>query len=71
MRSIALRINASMAGVVVPGLVAGVIYFAIAFASGATTGASVIGGIVVAAAAVIIGSLFRVAYKRRAMRTHR
>jgi hypothetical protein len=48
MHAIALRINASIAGVVIPGLVAGVIYFAIAFATGASAAASIIGGIVVA-----------------------
>ena len=49
-----------------PGLVAGVIYFVIAFATGASAIASIIGGIVVAAIAIAIGLIFRAVYKRRA-----
>ncbi len=49
-----------------PGIVAGVIYFVIAFATGAPAVASIIGGIVVAAIAVTIGFIFRAVYKRRA-----
>ena len=54
-----MKINASMTTVVIPGLVAGVIYFVIAFATGASAVASIIGGIVVAAIAVAIGFIFR------------
>jgi uncharacterized membrane protein (DUF485 family) len=43
-----------------------VIYFVIAFATGASAVASIIGGFVVAAIAVAIGSIFRAVYKRRA-----
>lgn len=62
----AVKINASMTSVVIPGPVAGVIYFVIAFATGASAVASIIGGIVVAAIAVAIGFIFRAVYKRRA-----
>jgi hypothetical protein len=65
-----MKINASMTGVVIPGLVAGVIYFVIAFATGASAVASIIGGIVVAAIAVAIGFIFRAVYKRRAAGPH-
>jgi hypothetical protein len=61
-----VKINASMTSVVIPGLAAGVIYFVIALATGASAVASIIGGIVVAAIAVAIGVIFRAAYKRRA-----
>ena len=47
-----MKINASMTTVVIPSLVAGVIYFIIAFATGASAGASIVGGIGVAAVAV-------------------
>jgi len=60
-----MKINASMTTVVIPGLAAGVIYFVIAFATGASAVASIIGGIVVAAIAVAIGFIFRAVYKRR------
>ncbi len=63
-----MKINASMTGVVIPGLVAGVIYVVIAFATGASVFASIIGGIVVALIAVAIGFIFRAVYKRRAAR---
>lgn len=65
-----MRINPSMTTVVIPGLVAGVIYFIIAFATGASPSASIIGGIVVAAFAVAIGTIFRAVSKRRAARPH-
>ena len=55
-----------MISVVIPGLVAGVIYFVIAFATGASAVASIIGGIVVAAIALAIGFIFRAVNKRRA-----
>ncbi len=61
-----MKINASMTTVVIPGLVAGVIYFVIAIATGASAVASIIGGIGVAAIAVAIGLIFRAVYKRRA-----
>ena len=53
-----MKINASMTSVVIPGIVAGVIYFVIAFATGASAVASIIGGIVVAAIASPSGSSF-------------
>ena len=65
MHAIALRFNASIAGVVIPGLAAGVIYFVIAFATGASAATSIIGGIVVAAIAFTIGLTFRAVFKRR------
>ena len=61
-----MKINASMTGIVIPGIAAGVIYFVIAFATGASAVASIIGGIVVVAIAVTIGFIFRAVYKRRA-----
>jgi uncharacterized membrane protein (DUF485 family) len=61
-----MKINASTTSVVIAGLVAGVIYFVIAFATGASAVASITGGIVVAAIAVAIGFIFRAIYKRRA-----
>jgi len=61
-----MRINASKIAVVIPGLAAGVIYFVIAFATGASAVASIMGGIVVAAIAVAIGFIFRAVYKRKA-----
>jgi predicted lipid-binding transport protein (Tim44 family) len=66
MHAIARKINGSMAGVVIPGLVAGVIYCIIALATGASAVASIIGGIVVAAIAVTIGLIFRAVWARRA-----
>jgi hypothetical protein len=71
MHATALKINASMAGVVIPGLIAGMIYFVIAFATGASSVASITGGIVVAAIAVTIGLIFRAAYGRRAGGLHK
>jgi uncharacterized membrane protein (DUF485 family) len=65
-----MKINASMTSVVVPCLVAGVIYFVIAFATGASAVAAITGGIVVAAIAVAIGVIFRAVYKRRAAGPH-
>lgn len=61
-----MKINASMASVVIPGLVAGVIFFVIAVATGASAAASIIGGIVVTAVAVAIGFIIRAVDKRRA-----
>lgn len=62
----AVRINSSMTGAVVPGLAAGVIYLVIALATGASAEAAIIGGIVVAVVAVVIGLIFRDVYRRRA-----
>ena len=62
---LAMKINATTTAVI-PGLAAGVIYFVIALATGASAVASIIGGIVVAAIAVAIGVIFRAVYKRRA-----
>jgi hypothetical protein len=69
--AIALRFNASIAGVVIPGLAAGVIYFVIAFATEASAVTSTIGGFVVAAIAVTIGLTFRALFKRRAGSLHK
>jgi hypothetical protein len=60
-----MKINASMTGIVMPALAAGVIYFVIAVATGASAVASIIGGIVVAAVALAIGLIVRAVYKRR------
>jgi membrane protein YdbS with pleckstrin-like domain len=61
-----MRINTSMTSAVIPGLAAGVIYLVIAFATGASAAASIIGGIAVAVVAVVIGLIFRAVYRRRA-----
>jgi len=61
-----VRINTSMTGAVLPGLVAGVIYLVIAFATGASAEGAIIGGIVIAVVAVVIGLIFRAVYRRRA-----
>ena len=61
-----MKITASLTTVVIPGLAAGVIYFVIAFVTGASAVASIIGGIVVVAIAVAIGFVFRAVHKRRA-----
>lgn len=63
-----MKINTSMTGVVIPSLAAGVIYVIIAFATGASARASIIGGIVVVLVAVAIGFVFRAVYKRRTAR---
>lgn len=60
-RATAMRVNAN---IVIPGLIAGVIYFVIAFATGASAVTSIVGGIVVAAIAIAIGLIFRAAFKR-------
>jgi hypothetical protein len=62
----AMRINTMMTGAVIPGLIAGVIYFVIAFVTGASAAAAIIGGVVVAAIAIVIGLTFRAVFKRRA-----
>lgn len=61
-----MRITTCVTGVVIPGLTAGVIYLAIALATGSSTVDSIVGGFVVAAIAVVIGLAFRAFYKRRA-----
>ena len=61
-----MKVSASITSIVIPGLIAGVIYFVIALATGASAVALIIGGIVVAAIAVAIGFIFRSVYKRRA-----
>jgi hypothetical protein len=64
-----MKINTTTT-VVIPGLAAGVIYFVVALATGASAVASIIGGIVVVAIAVAIGFIFRAVYKRRAAGPH-
>lgn len=61
-----MRIKNWMTSAVIPGLAAGVIYLVIAFATGASAAAAIIGGIVVAVVAVAIGLIFRAVYRRRA-----
>ena len=61
-----MRLNTSMTGVVIPGLIAGVIYVVIAAATGASAAAAIIGGLVVAVIAIGIGFIFRSIFKRRA-----
>jgi hypothetical protein len=66
-----MKINASTANAVVPGLIAGVIYFVIAVATGTSVVAAIPGGIFVAAIAVAIGLTFRAVYLYRATGHHR
>jgi hypothetical protein len=61
-----MKFNTAMTGIGIPGLAAGVIYFAIALATGASAAAAITGGIVVAAIALAIGFTFREVFKRRA-----
>jgi hypothetical protein len=70
MHAIALRLNGSAAGVVLPALVAGVIYVIIAVSTGAGSGASMVGGLVVAALAVTVGSVIRAVFKHRSTGPH-
>ena len=58
-------------GVAIPGLIAGVIYFVIALATGASAVVSIIGGIVVATIAVTVGLIIRAMYERRALGSHK
>ncbi len=60
-----MRINSAYANAVIPGLIAGVIYFIIAIATGASAVHSIVGGIVIAGVAIAIGLIFRAAFKRR------
>jgi predicted lipid-binding transport protein (Tim44 family) len=62
----AMRLNTSMTGVVIPGLIAGVIYAVIAGVTGASAVAAIIGALLVAAVAIGIGFIFRSIFKRRA-----
>lgn len=71
MHAIALKVGSSMGGAVVPGLVAGVIYFVIALTTGASTIASIAGGIVVSAVAITIGLIIRAVYERWSLGSHR
>jgi hypothetical protein len=66
-----MKINVSITGVVIPSLIAGVIYLVIALATGASAAASIVGGIVVAVIALAIGSIFRAVFKRRAAGPHK
>jgi hypothetical protein len=67
MHSFALKVGLLMGGAVVPGLVAGVIYFVIALTTGVSTSAALASGIVVAAVAVTIGLVIRSLYERRSL----
>ena len=71
MHAIVLKVASSMGNVAMPGLVAGVIYFVITLATGASALGSIVGGVVVAAVAVTIGLLIRTAYERRAFGSHK
>jgi hypothetical protein len=71
MHAIVLKVASSMGGVVIPGLVAGVIYLVIALTTGASTVASITGGIVVAAVAVTVGLIIRAVYERRVLGSHK
>jgi uncharacterized membrane protein (DUF485 family) len=58
-----MKVNTSASGVLIPSLLAGALYFVIAFSTGASMAASVTGGILVAAVAALIGFIFRAVYK--------
>ncbi len=64
-----MKINAVLTSVVIAGLVAGMIYFVIAFATRTPVGGSITGGIVVAASAMAIGFVFRAVHRGRALGT--
>ncbi len=65
-----MRINSSMSDPLLPGSLAGAIYFFIALGTGASLGASIIGAAIVAAVTTIIGFIFQAAFTRRSP-THR
>ena len=62
-----MRLNTGLTGSLLAGLAAGVIYFIIAFATGASAASSSIGGIAVALIASVIGLVVRVFFNRRAL----
>lgn len=53
-----------------PGLIAGLIYFCIAFATGTPALGSLVGGALVTAVAVVIGLLIRAVYDRSTFGSH-
>ncbi len=65
-----LKFGSLMGNIAISGIMAGVIYVVIAFATGAPALASIAGGILVAAVAVVIGLIIRAAYGRKAMGSH-
>jgi hypothetical protein len=71
MNALVVKVGSSMGGVVIPGLMAGVIYIVIALATGASAVASITGGIVVAPVAVTIGLIIRTVNQRRALGSHK
>jgi len=71
MHAIVLKFGSFMGNVAISGFVAGVIYFVLAFTTGASALASIVGGILVTAVAVVIGLLIRAAYGRRAVGSHK
>ena len=64
-RATATKINASTRGIAIPSLIAGAIYVVVALATGAPTVVAIVVGIVIAAAAAVVGLIFRAVYKRR------
>ncbi len=71
MHAMLLKGGSSMGSGAIPGLIAGLIYFVIAVATGASALDSIVGGVVVAAVAVTIGLLIRADYERRTFGSHR
>jgi hypothetical protein len=65
-----MRSISSMSDPLLPGSLAGVIYFFIALGTGASLGASIIGAAIVAAVTTIIGFILQAAFTRRSP-THR
>jgi hypothetical protein len=59
-----MRVTSSLSGPVLPGTIAGAIYFAIAVATGTSVAASLIAGVCVAVFAIFVGFTFRVLYLR-------
>lgn len=60
-----MKVNAARSGVVIPSLIAGVIYVVAALVTGARAVVAIAVGIVVAAAAAVVGLIFREINKRR------
>lgn len=60
-----MKVNAARSGVVIPSLIAGVIYVVADLVTGARAVVAIAVGIVVVAAAAVVGLIFREINKRR------
>lgn len=65
-----MRLSPTTTSVVLPGLLAAVIYLVIAFATGASAAPAIIGAAAVAAIATAIGLIFHAFFRRRAASRH-